>query len=196
MLAEPAPGDLEPERERLRQDIRRPGEIQRQQQRLLLQRLEPVQPPRRHHELQSRPVTLPPAPGEPADRLALSRRHRPQIPDHARHVTARRLPRGSPPPRPLLVKRQAPAFRVADPAPEEQLIMPAPIRQHRHHVTHGHLTSTTRGKDRLAFFCQMDRDIPKITIEPPSANYQSHPPTSGQGHSVEIAQTRESRSSA
>jgi len=34
MLAELAAGDPEPERERLRQDLLRPGEIQRQQQRL------------------------------------------------------------------------------------------------------------------------------------------------------------------
>jgi hypothetical protein len=46
MLEETAISGPEPERERLREDIfQRPGEIQRQQQRLLLQRLEPVHPP-------------------------------------------------------------------------------------------------------------------------------------------------------
>ena len=54
-------------------------------------------------------------------------------------------------------KDQAPAFSVADPAPEEQLIQPATIRRHR--VTHGHLTSTACEEGRLALFCQMGRDI-------------------------------------
>jgi hypothetical protein len=40
------PADPEPERERLRENVfQHPGEVQRQQQRLLLQRLEPVHPP-------------------------------------------------------------------------------------------------------------------------------------------------------
>jgi hypothetical protein len=140
----PAAGSLEPERERLRKDIfHRPGEIQRQQQRLLLQRLEPVHPPGRHHELQPRPVTLPPPPGEPANRLAPCNRNRPQIPDQGHSVPSQYLPRGRPLPRPPRAQRQPGTLRASGLIGQEQLVQPAAIRPHRQHIAHGHLLNTT-----------------------------------------------------
>lgn len=147
MIEKPAVGGPEPERERLREDVfHHPGEVQRKQQRLLLQRLKPVHPPRRHHELQPRPVTLTTAPGKPADRLAACNRDRPQVPDQRYLVPARNLPRGRPLPRPTRAQRQPGALRSPRLIGQEQLVQPAAIRPHRHHLAHGHQASAPRSE--------------------------------------------------
>ena len=146
MLARIPAGGLELQPERLRQNLlHRPGEVQRQQQRPLLQRLEPVQPPRRHHELQPRPVALPLPPGEPPHRLAPRHRDLSQVPDSARHLTARSTPRARPPPGPPRPQAQAAALRLG-PVAQEQVVKPAAIRPHRHHIAHGHQTSASRSE--------------------------------------------------
>jgi hypothetical protein len=67
----PSAGGLRPQPERLRHHVQCPAdEVQRQQAPLLLQALEPVTTPRRHQELQTRPVTLPGPPGEMTPRHA------------------------------------------------------------------------------------------------------------------------------
>jgi hypothetical protein len=143
MLEKPAAGGPEPERERLRENVfHRPGEVQRQQQRLLLQRLEPVHPPRRHHELQPRPVTLPPPPGKPADRLTACNRDQPQVPDQRHLVRAPNPPRRRPLPRPPWAQRHPGALPAPRLIGQEQLVQPAAIRPHRHHIAHGHPVST------------------------------------------------------
>src|SRR5258708_818597 len=114
MLAEPA-GGPEPEQERLRHDLLyRPGEIQRQQQRPPPKRPDPGQPPRRHQDLRPRPVTLPPPPGNPADRLAPGHRTRPQVPARGPHAPARSPPGGRPPPRPPRPQLQADTLTQRD----------------------------------------------------------------------------------
>lgn len=178
MLAELAAGDPEPERERLRQDLLRPGEIQRQQQRLLLQRLEPVQPPRRHVELQTRSVTLTTAPGEPADRLASRHRVRPQVPDQRHLVPARNLPRGGPAPRPPRPQLQPCTLRLAGHVSQEHLIQPAAIRPHRQHVAHGHQTSAPRTERLRPVLVKW---IDTCKRETPAATRQPQPPATTAG---------------
>lgn len=70
-----------------------PAKSERQQQQGLFHRLTAVQPIRAHQVLQSRPVSLPAAPGEPPDRLTPSHRHRPKVP-HGRSDLVARVPPG------------------------------------------------------------------------------------------------------
>jgi RimJ/RimL family protein N-acetyltransferase len=83
-------------------------------------------------------VTLPSPPGKPPHRLAPRHRNRTQVPDRTRHVPTRGLPDGGPPARPPRAEPQAGTLRLSRSNGQEQLIQPAAIRPHRHHVAHGH----------------------------------------------------------
>ena len=106
---------VETQPERLRQHLRHiADEIERQQQPLLLQRLEPVQATRGNQELQPRTMPLPRPPGKPPNRFRPRHRHRIQITSRAHDLAAGKPPRRSPAPRPIRPQRQQLPRQPAD----------------------------------------------------------------------------------
>lgn len=94
------------EAERLRQDFSDPEVVQRQQKLLLFQRLEPVKPTRRHHELQTWPVPLASSPRKPPDHPGRQHRHRGHVTNRPGHLALPDPPRHCPPTRPPVVRNQ------------------------------------------------------------------------------------------
>lgn len=121
---------LEPQPERLRQHLRHPQEVQREQQPLFLQRLEPMMPARRDHELHTRPVPLPSPPGEPSYRFRGEHRHPSQITNRPDHLVPGKPPRRCPTSGPGFSQRQQIPCRLLDPVRNDEIVQPARIGPH------------------------------------------------------------------
>lgn len=129
-------GGLEHQPERLRQHLDHiTSEIQRQQQPLLSQRLEPVMTPCGNQILQPRSMPLPFTPPEPTHRQRTLNGNPCQIACCASDFTIREPPRHRPPSRPLQPQTQPSPQRIRNVRSQDQINETALVREHPNTLT-------------------------------------------------------------